>query len=248
MEKENFCVDLIKFFNPIRNTHRSAILGELVQGIVHNLNGSLQLLNLNFGFLEKMIKQEKCSPSIIIQLEKCMDCIDKLRGFIEILTEKEDQEKDLKFIQINDLLEEQLVFFQNNLFFKHQVKVNKRLSRRIQSVYGHPHDFRQVFSNLIQNSIEALENSPVKEMALITESQDSYISVTIEDTGVGISEKVRPHLFKPFVTTKQEKHLGLGLFIVRRILDHYGGSIRFNSQKKGTSFFISIPLKPKFFP
>lgn len=241
MEKENFCIDLIKFFNSFRYLYHSATLGDMVRGIVHNFNGTLQLLNINFGFLEKMIKQDKLSPSIIIQLEKCMACIDKLKSFVEILTEEEDHGKDLKPIQINDLLEEQINLFQNNLFFKHEVTVNKRLSSKIPIFYGYPHDFHQVFSNLIQNSIEALETSPIKEIVIVTKNHDNYISVAIQDTGNGISEEVRPYLFKPFVTTKPEKHLGLGLFIAKKILNHYGGSIQFISQKNETVFSVSIP-------
>ena len=67
-------------------------------------------------------------------------------------------------------------------------------------------------------------------------------SLDVEDTGVGIPEEVKPKLFKPMVTTKA-KGQGLGLAVVKRLVEALNGTITFESQVgKGTKFTISLPL------
>jgi C4-dicarboxylate-specific signal transduction histidine kinase len=103
-------------------------------------------------------------------------------------------------------------------------------------------DFSQGFFNLIQNAIEAMENSGRKELTLITEKKDDQIKVVIKDTGCGFSEDMKPNLFKPFFTTKGGKHPGLGLFVSREILSRYGASFVYSSQKGETLFEIRFPV------
>jgi two-component system NtrC family sensor kinase len=244
MEEEILTKHAEKVFSPLRNLYHYAEIGRLLKGIIHNLNGSLQLLNMHMEVLERLIKKEKINPSIIPQLGKCMEHLDHLKSFSEILMSRgtENKENDPKPILLNQLLEEELHFFRNNLFFKHHVKIEKFFKPRLPTLYGNPNDFKQVFSNIIQNSIEALENSNRKEMTLVTEHDNHHIKIVFQDTGCGISEKIRPHLFKPFVTTKPDNHLGLGLFIAQKLLDRYGGTIEPASNKELTTFSVIVPL------
>ena len=72
--------------------------------------------------------------------------------------------------------------------------------------------------------------------------KDKKIEITIEDTGVGISEEIKPKLFTPMLTTKS-KGQGFGLAVVKRLVEAQGGTISFESEEgKGTTFTIKFPI------
>ena len=71
--------------------------------------------------------------------------------------------------------------------------------------------------------------------------QNGKIVLAVKDTGVGIPEDVKPKLFTPMMTTKA-KGQGLGLAVVKRLVEALGGSVSFESQEgKGTEFLVSLP-------
>jgi PAS domain S-box-containing protein len=105
---------------------------------------------------------------------------------------------------------------------------------------------RQVLFNVIKNAVEA---SPVEGRVQISvEGVGKRITIKVMDEGPGISEKARPHVFKPFFSTKKgkQKGLGLGLSISKEIVESLGGSIRLhNVQGKGLRCQIDLPkIKP----
>lgn len=234
--------NLDRLLPTFKNIYYHATLGNLIYGIIHNLNGTIQLLTMNMELLEMTFKREKSSPSILHYFEKCMEYIDKLRKSLDIILPKGDYEElQTRPIHLNELLEEQLLFLQNNLFYKHQVKVNKVFTPRLPAITGCSFDFRIAILNLIQNSLEALESSPIKELTLMTKEQEGYIHLLIKDTGCGISEETAPYLFQPFFTTKSN-HLGLGLYITQRVMHHYGTQIQYHSRDGETIFALKIPV------
>ncbi len=228
--------------------YRSSTLGAFVKGIIHNLNGSIQILSMQMELMQRMLTRagDKIPPPIQDQAERCLEQIDHFKALVDILIQKanrEDQDAP-QMIQFNDLLEEELSLLKNNPFFKHQVRVQKLFSYPLPAIEGYHADFSQGFFNLIQNALEAMEKSSPKELTLITEKTDSRLKVMIKDTGCGLSEGMKANLFQPFFTNKGGKHRGLGLFISREILSRYGASFSFSSQEGETIFEVHFPLKP----
>jgi two-component system nitrogen regulation sensor histidine kinase GlnL len=111
----------------------------------------------------------------------------------------------------------------------------------------------QVFLNLFQNAIQAMDGRPdscikISFQPVTPERGKRAVLVTIADNGPGIDETVRARIFDPFVTTKstgdggKNRGMGLGLAIVKRIVDGHGGSINVSSQPgRGTTFFVQLP-------
>jgi signal transduction histidine kinase len=113
-------------------------------------------------------------------------------------------------------------------------------------VNGLQGELRQVFSNLIVNAIDA--SGPNSRVHLrghrFRQNGIQYISVLVADNGTGIPLSVRPKLFTPFVTTKESKGTGLGLWVTRGIIEKQGGRISFRTRTpspSGTVFRISLP-------
>jgi len=100
---------------------------------------------------------------------------------------------------------------------------------------------RRALTNLINNAIQAMPDGGT--LGLTAVKTKEYIIIKISDTGKGIPEEIKPKLFTPLVTSKA-KGQGLGLAVVKRLVEALGGSITFESQlDKGTTFTIRLPVK-----
>jgi signal transduction histidine kinase len=245
-EEERYDPQTEKLLTAFIQRYRHAAIGSLVTGIVHNLNGALQILSMRTDLLQGALMKEgeKAIPTVHQKVGQCLEQIQKMKTMIEDLIQKgvHDDEDGSQPINLNELLEEELSLLKHNLFFKHQVVMKKSFASQLPPLHGYYIDFSQGFSNVIQNAIEAMEESTQKELTLTTERQGQQIEVQIRDTGYGLSEEVRPDLFKPFFTTKGENHFGLGLFVARRILTPYGASFGYDFKSGETVFRINFPV------
>ncbi len=130
---------------------------------------------------------------------------------------------------------------------KHQLKsatVEKHLGE-LPAVYCSPSQINQVFLNLINNAVEALDRGRGKIIIRSRRVADG-VAVDIEDNGSGIPTDVLPKIFDPFFTTKDVgKGTGLGLSISYKIIKQHGGRIDVDSKPgQGTRFTVYLPLKP----
>ena len=104
-------------------------------------------------------------------------------------------------------------------------------------------DLRQVFNNLISNAIDAMERNGRVDLSIEHTAADT-VQVTIRDTGCGIPEEHLGNIFKPFFTTKGDKGTGIGLWVVKGIVERLGGQISVESSTtgdRGTCFAIVLP-------
>jgi signal transduction histidine kinase len=123
-------------------------------------------------------------------------------------------------------------------------KVETSLSPDLPAIEGDPTQLQQVMVNLIRNAFEAMRNTPPNRRAVeITTKHNGRggVSVAVRDYGCGISEATGEHLFQQFFTTKQEG-LGMGLAIVRSIIESHGGTITAeNADRSGARFHFHLP-------
>jgi len=102
---------------------------------------------------------------------------------------------------------------------------------------------QQVLTNLMRNAIEAMRDTPRKELTVTTKrTPDGYVSVSVSDTGHGIASDIAENLFQPFVTSKATG-MGIGLSISRRIIEAHGGQISASNQTDGgAKFMFTLPI------
>jgi len=98
---------------------------------------------------------------------------------------------------------------------------------------------QQAILNLIMNAIESMNING--SLSISTNILDNNVVINIKDTGCGIPEEIKDKIFDPFFTTK-ENGTGLGLSIVYNIIKIHKGDIVFNSDDKGTTFIIKLPM------
>ncbi len=116
----------------------------------------------------------------------------------------------------------------------------------IPTIYGNSGELVQVWTNIIRNALDAMEESSQEEASLLvrTEPAGGKAKITIKDNGSGIPDEMIDEVFKPHVTTKKEGQtfgLGLGLTIVQNIIKQYSGDLSVESSLAGTTFTITIP-------
>jgi signal transduction histidine kinase len=125
------------------------------------------------------------------------------------------------------------------------VTVERAFDRSVPRIMAYGSELNQVWTNLIDNAIHAVNGSG--KICIGTSLEDNQLIVEIVDNGSGIPENVQPHLFEPFFTTKPVgTGTGLGLVISNRIVgDRHGGEIEFESKPGETRFKVRLPLNRK---
>jgi signal transduction histidine kinase len=115
-------------------------------------------------------------------------------------------------------------------------------------VYGSPVKLKQVFMNFILNAVEAMENQQddatlrIRVVCKRKVSKPRFVEVHFIDNGPGIPDHIKNYLFEPFVSTKEVKGVGLGLYISYKIIASHRGEIIYNDDyKNGTHFIIKLP-------
>ena len=99
----------------------------------------------------------------------------------------------------------------------------------------------RVVTNLVKNAIQATKNTSEPQIMVSVDASDTVVIIAVMDNGIGISEENKPKIFQPKFTTKTSG-MGLGLAMVKNIVETYSGSITFVSQEgKGTTFTVTFP-------
>ena len=143
-------------------------------------------------------------------------------------------------VQVTDGLESTLVMLGHKL--TDGITVQREYADGVPLVLASPGELNQVWTNLIDNAVDAMQNSGTLRVA--TYADEHAVVVEIGDTGPGMTEDVAAHAFEPFFTTKEVgKGTGLGLDISRRIIvERHGGEITIDSHPGDTVVRVRLPL------
>lgn len=143
-------------------------------------------------------------------------------------------------VVIQDGIETVLTIYQNQL--KVGVEVRKSYGD-VPPIQGYADDLIHVWTNLIYNAAQAMSFKGILTVR-VYRARENEIEVSVSDTGPGISSEAAERIFEPFFTTKAPgEGSGLGLDIARRIIESHGGTIRFETSSKGTTFFVRLPIE-----
>ena len=122
------------------------------------------------------------------------------------------------------------------------IKVNVKIEESAAKIIADPDYIKRIFSNLALNAVQAMPSGGKLNIRAHADEQTKDILITVKDTGVGIPEEIKPKLFTPMMTTKA-KGQGLGLAVVKRMVEALDGKISFETEEgKGTKFIIELPI------
>jgi signal transduction histidine kinase len=146
-------------------------------------------------------------------------------------------------IDIHHGLENTLTILKHQ--FRSGIRVERQYDPDLPRICAHGGELNQVWTNLLQNAVDAMAGISVEKVLLIrTAAQSGGVLVEICDSGPGIPIEIQARIFEPFFTTKQQSDgTGLGLDLVGRIVRKHHGDIRFESRPGRTCFQVRLPLK-----
>lgn len=187
-----------------------------------------------FNTLNKLINIERGISNISNATERASKVIFALKNFARFDHTGEKIDTD-----ISDSIETVLTLYHNHL--KHGIVVERNFDP-LPKVPCFPDELNQVWTNIIYNALQAMDGKGTLTLGL--KSIDGHAVVSITDTGKGIPDDIKKRIFEPFFTTKAAgEGSGLGLDIVRKIIEKHEGKIEVESEVGvGTTFFIHLPM------
>lgn len=214
-----------------------ASLGELAASIAHEINNPLGIIS---GYTELLQYKgfENAEPkldAIAKSCERITHIVKNLKRF-----SRTDNNNEHSRFNLSDVINEAISLTTPKIK-RHFVKLHKELEEYT-PIMGNDIEIEQVLINLINNAVDATEDSEDKWINIKLGKTSSEYIIEISDSGAGIPLSVQSKMFDPFFTTKPiGKGTGLGLSIVRDILHNHGGSIRYLSAAEVTTFQLSFP-------
>ena len=160
---------------------------------------------------------------------------------------RQDQIETPQMVNLSELVRENLDLLDADLFFKHQISKRYDLSDNMPTVKGVYSDFTQTFLNIVENSIDAMRESEKKDLFIKTYNDDRFVYLLVQDTGCGIPASDVDRIFEPFFTTKRSSNdsltsgTGIGLYMVKLLMEPYRVSINVSSKPGETIFLLKIP-------
>lgn len=149
-----------------------------------------------------------------------------------------DSKEEKVQANLHDGIETVLTLYQNQL--KHGIEVVKNYGD-LPKIMCYPDDLNQVWTNLVHNALQAMDYKGI--LTIETQQQEANIFLKFTDNGKGIPPEVIPKIFQPFFTTKSAgEGSGLGLDIVRKIVEKHEGTIAVESVPGQTTFTVSLPI------
>jgi signal transduction histidine kinase len=217
----------------------------ITAAIAHEIRQPLTRITAGGGAAQRFLKMV---PPELDKAQAALDGVVKaghstsavIDGFRSLFG-KADEEQQL--VDMNELIPEVLESLNSELK-DHRVSIRVNLAPKLPLVSGNKSQLQEVVSNLIINSIEAMETTSLQGRLLLiqTEIQGDNIAVAVEDSGPGIDKDQLGDIFTAFATTKPHG-MGLGLAISRMIIDYHGGKLTAASDSKcgGASFHFVLP-------
>jgi|WetSurMetagenome_2_1015567.scaffolds.fasta_scaffold22258_3 nitrogen-specific signal transduction histidine kinase/HD-like signal output (HDOD) protein len=227
----------------------------LSRKVVHEINNPLGVIKNYLKVLGMKLEERNIDHDEIRIINDEINRISKMLKNLSKTSERVPRTIGAS-VNINTLIGDILKLTKASLGEDSEIKINLINDPSIPEINAEKDDLKQVFLNLIKNAVEAMPfggNIEIKTSLIngnksdtggvSTGITDGRIQITVTDDGPGISDEVGSSLFNEFVTSKQG-HEGLGLSIVKGIINNLNGSINCESiNNKGTSFIINLPLK-----
>lgn len=249
-EKNDEVGDLIKTYNSmiekleessylLKQQERNSSWRELASQVAHDINNPLTPMKLSIQYLQKVLhekpglfasKFQKLAPSLISQIDSISNIASELNNYSKPTPNKKEKTDIVLCIQ------NAIDLFEN----VNEVKIDFQHPTQAVYVMGDKNLFTRIFNNIIKNSYQAIKDKEDGkiEINLNTSSQSCMISIT--DNGCGIKNEDKDKIFNPHFTTKQDGN-GIGLTIVKTIIESYNGEINFFSKEnEGTTFNITF--------
>ncbi len=234
---------------------RLVALGTIAAGVAHEINNPLAVIQESAGWVGQILAKPEMStiprrPDFEKAMERIQSSVDRARRItqqlLQVVKTQSTENPDLAEMTEVNLLKlggECIALVELEASYK-KIKVSLESSVPNPVAWTDPYQLAQVLINLLTNSIQATDAGG--RIALKIAASPDKIDVSVQDTGCGIPEENLAKIFEPFFSTKAVGiGTGMGLYISSTIVTKLRGEMKVESQLgKGTTFTISLPVKP----
>jgi PAS domain S-box-containing protein len=222
----------------LRRTERVAELGTLASGMAHEIGTPMNVILGRAEYLMQRTQEEpvkKGLQTIISQVERITRVMNQLLAFAR------RKPVERRALDLQKTIDDNLEIFDERLA-RHRIIVERAFAASCPSVFADADQMSQLVINLVMNAIHAMPDGGTLRVGVLP--HNGMVRLTVADTGHGISQDVVDKIFDPFFTTKEfGKGTGLGLTVVKGIIEEHQGTIAVESEAgKGTTFTIDLPV------
>jgi len=221
------------------HANRLAIMGQVAAGVAHEINQPVATIRAYADNAKTFIERKRLSDATenLSEIAALTDRIGTITGDLKALARKGRTPSEPT--SLSQVISGALVLLRSR-FSGRMDQLDIALPPPELQVIGHSIRLEQVFINLFQNALEAIDlKKNDGKIDVRTHVDRDKVVILVSDNGPGMPQHIRDNLFSPFNTSK-EKGLGLGLVIVKEIVTDYGGAISAESNAAGTSFRIEL--------
>ncbi len=227
--------------NELVQADRLAVIGRMSACVAHEINNPLAIVRSNIALLRAFgVPQE--SRQFLEAIERNTDRAGKITR--ELLDLAKPRKPCPRALDAVELIRECVSFLSPRM---RDVTLSMPEPVHPQRLTGDRQLLQQAFINLLLNAVESMDGSRQKTLTIrfCDRPNLDYVRVGVEDSGCGIAREMLPVIFEPFVTAGKRGGFGLGLFVVRRIIEDHGGEVYAESELgEGTRMVVELPGCP----
>lgn len=216
-----------------------AIVGRLSASLTHELSNPLQSVMGCLGLAAEALAAGRSAERYLHvargELRRAADIVSRMRDIL-----RPSLAQDREPTEVQDLVEHVLTLVERKCADL-RIGIVWRPAAELPAPIVVSDQIIQVILNIVLNAIESMPDGGLLRLTAEATAEPPGVTVTVADTGQGMSEEVLAHLFEPFYTSKREG-VGLGLYVSRNIVEDHGGRIEVASQEgQGSTFSIWLP-------
>lgn len=224
----------------LEKSKRLALIGEMAAGLAHEMRNPLASITGSIELLRRNLALKDTDDRLMQIILRGKDQLDNfVRDFL-LLAKPIPVVREV--VDVNATAVDVLENMKLSKDWTNEIKIDCSLAPKV-AAFANREQLRQVVQNLVLNAVQAMKEGGVLSLAtkLMQINHKEVVEIRVADTGLGIEEKDLKKVFEPFFTDK-EKGTGLGLTIVGRIVDGYGGKIEIQSRiNQGTVCTVRLP-------
>lgn len=222
----------------LSRAERLSSLGEMAAGISHEIRNPLGIIRSSAELLKKKmvgIDPANSFPDIIVEESTRLNNI--INDFIKFAR---PGEPSLVACRVEDVIEKNILFLTTQIEKKGYI-INTRIDENLAEIIADGDMLYQAFLNILLNAMQAMPAGGIVQVAI--EAVNGIVRVQFDDEGEGIPDEILDKIWDPFFTTK-ETGTGLGLGLVKNIIESHGGLVRIeNRPVRGVRITVDLPVK-----
>ncbi|MFQ6042101.1 MAG: ATP-binding protein [Candidatus Poribacteria bacterium] len=221
-------------------SHLNEELRQMSAGLAHEVRNPLNGMRIFLELLKRRLTSDNTAKEMIEKVDGEVQSLNRI--VTEFLDFARPTPLQREMVNLSEAINSVLTLLHTE-FNNNAVQVQTSGLEALPAIHADVEQLKRVFTNIVKNALQAMPRGGALTISGEVISVENIIRLEFMDTGVGIPPDAAERIFDPFFTTK-DTGTGLGLAVVKRLLENHSGTIECRSEEgKGTTFIITLPVK-----